>query len=179
MKRSIRNAIFLITLMATAALYTGCGYRVAGGPSSASGPMPGDIKSISIPYFTNQTRRAGIERILTESVIDEFMAVTKVSRKGPAEAVLRGEVKTYKLVPVSYSSTDVVSEYRIEITLSIKIIRDSDGKTLWEDSYIYDEDDFPVDESSVAFTKSAELDAFRSMSRDTARLIRDRVIEGF
>ncbi|MEE9614525.1 MAG: LptE family protein [Thermodesulfobacteriota bacterium] len=152
----------------------GCsGYRMA------STTMPGEVTSVYVPFFKNSTQRPGVETVLTNAVIDEFTTTVDIVDKGRAEAVLEGTVMFYELKPVSYSTRDVVREYRLTITLAMKLVRASDGEVLWEDDEITDYGDYVVDIEDVTATKDAEWDALRKMARDTARLVKERMLERF
>ena len=154
---------------------TGCGYHIAG----KGRLMPGNVATISIPFFKNQVQKPNVETIITTALIDEFVkGGIKVVEEG-ADAALKGAVIGYELVPVSFSKNDVIQEYRLTIKLEVSLIRNSDGKILWEDKNVTDYEDFKVNTADVSATKAAELDAVKKMVRDTARLIKERMLEDF
>lgn len=169
------RSMFLL-FAALPALLTACGYRIAG----KGGNMPGNISTISIPFLKNQVQKPDIETIITTALVDEFVksGIVKVAEKD-ADAVLSGAVTGYNLAPVSFNRNDVIQEYRLTIKLEISLVRKSDGKVLWEDKNITDYEDFKVTSADVNATKSAELDVIRKMARDTARLIKERMLEEF
>ncbi|HHL40700.1 MAG TPA: hypothetical protein ENJ37_09360 [Deltaproteobacteria bacterium] len=157
------------------ALVSGCGYHVAG----KGGEMPGGVKSLAIPYFSNETARPGIETVITSAVIDEFLHVVRIAEPPEAEAVMEGAVTGYELRPMAYTGSDVTQEYRLVITMSIRIVSAATGKVLWRDDRIRDYEDFTVDAADVTATKEAELRVLEKMAADTARLIKERILEDF
>lgn len=155
---------------------TGCGYHIAG----KGGNMPGNVTSMSIPFFKNRIQRPDVETVITTALVDEFVksGIAKVVQEN-AEAVLIGAITGYELHPVSFSNNDVIQEYRLIIKLEISFIRNSDGKILWEDKNFIDYEDFKVNIANADATRIAELDTVKKMARDTARLIKERMLEQF
>lgn len=150
-----------------------CGYYHAG----RGWPASKGISTIAIPVFENTTRRADVEAVFTSAIVDEFVSIVEVVGTGEADAVIRGAVTGYELTPVSFDIGDIVEEYRLSIVLSVRLLRSADKSVLWEDKAIVDYEDFVVDQSSVAATKDSEQEALRKMALDTARTIREHIIE--
>lgn len=155
-----------------AALLAGCGYHLSG----MSGKMPGDITALSIPVFTNATGKPGIESTLTSAFTTEFATTVQISEN--ADAILQGVIKSYGLQSVSYSKNDVNQEYRLTIVMSLKMIK-RDGTVLWEDDNVTDNWDFPVNSSDITVTKEAEIETLKKIARDTARLVKEKMMERF
>jgi len=93
--------------------------------------------------------------------------------------MVSGAITGYDLTPVSFNRNDVIQEYRLTIKLQISLTSKSDGKVLWEDKNIADYEDFKVTSADITATKTAELDAIKKMAKDTARLIKERMLEDF
>ncbi len=165
-------------LFAVAALFvlsglTGCGYHIAG----KGGHMPGEIGEVSIPVFVNMTNKPDIESIISGAFVKEF--VTTVEVRDGAGAELRGAILSYGLSPVSYTKNDVVQEYRLSVTLSLSLVEKAGGKVLWEDRNVHDYEDFIVSTTDVTATEEAEITVFRKLSKDVARLVKERMLENF
>lgn len=157
-------------------VFTACGYHIAG----KAGNMPGNVVTISIPFLKNQVQKPDVETIFTTALVDEFVksGIVKVVEED-AEAVLNGAITGYDLTPVSFNRNDVIQEYRLTIKLEISLVRKSDGEVLWEDKNISDYEDFNVTSADITATKTAEIDAIKKMAKDTARLIKERILEDF
>lgn len=166
-KRSILLILFFISAL------TGCGYHIAG----KGGKMPGGITSLSIPVFTNNTAKPDIEAQVTSAFVNEFVNTVVVKDKG--DAVMSGVIKSYSLTAVSYTKSDVNQEYRLAVIMSLKIVRQGTGEVLWEDDNVIDTEDFTVDIRSVTATKEAEDEALKKISRDTARALKERIMNDF
>jgi outer membrane lipopolysaccharide assembly protein LptE/RlpB len=158
-------------------ILSGCGYHVAG----KGGVMPGGVKKLAIPFFTNLTNRPNIETVITTAVIDEFIRtrIVAVVSKEESEAILLGSLTSYTLTPVSYNTADVINEYRLTIGLSLRLVRKSDNVIIWKDDAISDYEDFTVTTTNVSATKSTERNVLEKMAKDTARLIKERMMEAF
>ena len=142
--------------------------------------MPGNIATLSIPFFKNRIQKPDVETVITSALIEEFVKsdVAKVVEED-AEAVINGVITGYELMPVSFNRNDVIQEYRVTIRVEVQLVRGSDGKVLWEDKNITDYEDFKVSAADVNATKTAEWDAVKKMARDTSRLIKERMLEDF
>ena len=81
-----RRAIIL-ACAAGLALVMGCGY--------SSRPMTrGDVRTVYVPVFDNQTMRRGMEFDLTRAVVDAINQKTqlKLAEKDAADTILQGEI---------------------------------------------------------------------------------------
>lgn len=170
------NSILRVTTFFVLLTLAGCGYHIAG----MGGHMPGEVKSMDIPVFRNATAKPDIESIITSSFVSEFVTTVEVRDKG--DSVLQGVIKSYNLTPVSYTKSDVNQEYRLTVVLSVKLYSLADNapqKLLWSDDNVTDYEDFTVNISDVSATKTREEEALRKLSRDTARLVKERMLENF
>lgn len=166
------KGLYLNTILVIFALMVaGCGYHVAGRGTKIEG-----IDRLAIPVFKNSTQKPDIESIITTAVVDEFVNIVEVVETDVADAVLNGRVLSYELKPISYSERDVVEEYRLSVLFSFELVSQPHGRVLWRDN-ISDYEDFQIDSTSVTGTKQKELDAFKKIARDTARLLKERILE--
>jgi len=168
-----RSLLFALTVFCVLSAVTGCGYHIAG----KGGRMPGEIREVAIPVFVNMTNKPDIESIISSAFAKEF--VTTVDVRDAAGPELRGAILSYGLSPVSYTKNDVVQEYRLSVTLSLSLVEKGGGKVLWEDRNVRDYEDFIVSTTDVTATEEAEIAAFRKLSKDVARLVKERMLENF
>lgn len=154
----------------------GCGYHVSGGRGDTSKALGFELSSVAVPVFKNETLRAGVEGVITNALVDELVNTIEVKHMAGAEAVIKGVVKSYELSARSFDVADVVSEYRLKVTYSINIFRVADDTLLWHDNNVSAYADFLVDTSSVAITKDRESMALSEIARESARLVRERMV---
>ncbi len=174
-------ALRLLLIFFISMAMAGCGYHVSGGKAGgggSGGKLPGGAKTLSIPYFVNNTARAGVEAVITDALVMEFKNIAEITDSEP-EARIDGAVTRYELVPVAFTSTDIVQAYRLYITLSVTLVSTNDSSILWKERSITDFEDFSVSINNISATKEAERQAFKNMSFDTARIIKERMLEGF
>jgi len=152
----------------------GCGYHIAG----MGGEFPGGVTSLSIPVFSNNTGKPDIEFTISSAFVTEFVNTIKIIDNDP-QAVMQGSIKSYTLTPISFAKNDITQEYRLTVTLVVKIVLRETGEVVWEDDNIVDYEDFSVNVGDVAATRDRELAAFKKLSKDTARLVKERMLEGF
>lgn len=156
-----------------AVLLSGCGYHVAG----KAGQMPGNIETLSIPVFSNRTIKPDIESVMTSAFVNEFITTMRVRENSPY--VMDGVITSYSLTPVSFTKSDVSQEYRLTVMMELVILDRVDGKVIWKDSTVTDYEDFSVSAVDIARTRDRESEALRKLARDTARLVKERMMEGF
>jgi len=168
-----RAVIALFVLCLTAFSLTGCGYHISG----KSGKMPEDIKALTIPVFVNATTKPDIEGIITSSFISEF--VTTVNVNDEAAYVMNGVITSYSLNGVSFTGKDITQEYRLSVSVSVNIKDKKDGRIIWENKSIKDYEDFKVDTADVTHTEEVEIASFKKLTKDMARIVKERMLEGF
>ncbi|MDP2688609.1 MAG: LptE family protein [Deltaproteobacteria bacterium] len=166
--RPARGYIFLLL---AAFILGGCGYYIAG----RGGRMPGGIERLAIPVFANETHKPDIEAAVTTAFVREM--VNNVDVAPGADAVMTGVIKSYTLTPVSFTKSDVNIEYRLTVALSLRITRD--GMELWREDNVVDYEDFTVNTSDVAATRDAERAALEKLAKDTARIVKERMVSAF
>ena len=157
-------------------LGTGCGYRLGG---EGFGPSP-EIRSIAIPTFINETYEAGIETIVTNSLLAELVrdGRIKVVGEDEADAIMEGTVKSFSISSVAYDPTGVVLEYRTWISLDVVLRQGKKGRVLWSRRNLTESDVYTVS-SDVLRTETGKEEAIQKIATELARRIRRRLFEGF
>ena len=127
--------------IAIALATSACGYRVAGGSSTA---LPPSLHTIAVTPFQNDTLTFKIEQNLTASVVHELLARTPYrvqSNVDGSDATLRGTVKSIYSSPVLFDpSSGRTTEVLLTVNLSIHLVSNSDGKALFDaDDWTYRE----------------------------------------
>ena len=116
----IRLSLKFLNLLVISLLLNGCGYHLVGTGSS----LPPHLKTLSIPVFSNSSSEPEIHRELTSNIIDSFISDgrLKVVRKGESDMVMKGTLYYYDLKAVSFSSSDFVSDYIVELGVDVEVI---------------------------------------------------------
>jgi len=109
----------LFALLVTLSLIAGCGYHLAGTQNT----LPPHLKTIAIPVFDNTSSEPEIHRNLTNVIRQSFISDgrLKVTDEKNADLLMKGKLGYYNLRAVSFSSSDVASEYYVELGVSIDV----------------------------------------------------------
>ena len=163
--------------LAALAVSTGCGYHTVG----AATHLPPDARTMAVPVFATHTEAYHTEVALTDAVIREFAARSRM-RVSPGEGirpdvVLHGTILNEIVAPLAYGAPSrQASSYLITVVISVTLA-DRDGKVLYENkNYVFrgqyqSTTDLPtfLDESPAAVER---------ISRDFARALVSDVLEG-
>ena len=155
----------------------GCGYHTVG----AATHLPPDARTMAVPVFATRTEAYHTETALTDAVIREFAARSRM-RVSPGEGVrpdvvLHGTILNEVVAPLTYNtSTQQSSSFLITLVISVTL-NDREGKVLYENkNYVFrgqyqSTTDLPtfLDESPAAVER---------ISRDFARALGSAVMEG-
>lgn len=112
---------------------SGCLYKFSGGG------FPPDIKTVAVLPFDNLTAEPALTQEVTQAVRDAVQGRLGLKAAGEqtADAVVRGSISRYDPdQPAVYNGTQnnqvTVTRRMVQITLSIEIVNQKDGKTLWQ-----------------------------------------------
>lgn len=162
----------MVCMLLSLGLLTGCGY-------TTQNMLPPDVKTIHIPIFKNKTfklEKIGrsfkreIEKKITDDVVEEFLedaSLRVVSDRG-ADWLLEGKVTQYETEPLRYSrsNSDIVEEYRVKITVELKLTDIQQNKVLWDKEVITQTKEFYVSGTILDEEESALLQASERIAKD-------------
>ena len=154
-------------------LLAGCGY-------SLRGSVPGHIRTVAVPVFTNKTQTPAVENFLTRAVVDAFVTSgrLRVVRPEEADSILEGEIVGYQLDSLSYDSQANVREYRLTVTLNLHFRDVRQNVMLWREEGIHQKADFRVP-GQVSATISSEESALRLAAVEIGRAIVNLAVDRF
>ncbi len=156
----------------------GCGYHSLG----AAAHLPPDVRTLAVPVFATRTDAYHSEVVMTQAVIREFAARTRM-RVTPdadpdADAVLHGTILKEYVAPLTYnSSTEQSSSFLITMVVSVTLTG-RDGKILYQNkNYIYRQQYQSTTNLATFFQEDPA--AVERLSREFARQLVADVLEGF
>jgi outer membrane lipopolysaccharide assembly protein LptE/RlpB len=173
----MRRIVFLPLLFALLGV-AGCGYHMLG----AAAHMPPDVKTLSVPVFATRTDAYHTEVVVTNAVIRELTARTRLrvtpDAGGDPDAVLHGTILRETVAPLTYnSSTQQSSSYLITLEVAVRLTG-RDGKVLYENkNYIFRQQYQSTADLSVFLEENPA--AKERLSREFARALVADVLEGF
>jgi outer membrane lipopolysaccharide assembly protein LptE/RlpB len=167
----MRRPAVLLALIAT--VLCGCGYGLRG-------TLPGHLRTIAIPTFTNRTSEPGVENFLTRAVVEAFSSNgrLRVVEPAAADSILDGEVTGYELQSIAFDPSANVRQYRLIVTMNLRYRDIRDEKLLFDRRGYQERADFRV-AGAVSDTIAREQGALRQASVDIARSIVAFTLERF
>jgi outer membrane lipopolysaccharide assembly protein LptE/RlpB len=172
----IRGLMGIAVAMALGAV-SGCGYHTVG----AATHLPPDARTLSVPMFLTRTETYHTETALTDAVIREFAARSRLrvtpAGGGDPDVVLHGTVLTETVAPLTYNTTtQQSSSYLVTLVVSVTLT-DRDGKVLYENKNYVFRNQYQATSDLHTFLDESPAAVYR-MSRDFARALVADVLEG-
>jgi hypothetical protein len=172
----MRMPVILLFIAGLPAL-AGCGYHTLG----AATHLPPDARSLAVPVFSTRTDAYHTEVVMTDAVIREFAARSKLrvtpGAGGDPDVVLRGTILQETVAPLTYNtSTQQSSSFLITVVAAVKLTA-RDGQVLYENkNYVFRQQYQATTDLPVFFDESPG--AIHRLSRDFARALVADVLEG-
>jgi outer membrane lipopolysaccharide assembly protein LptE/RlpB len=175
---SMARRMLVLALTAFLINLPGCGYHTVG----AATHLPPDVKVLSVPVFATRTETYHTETVMTDAVIREFAARTRLrvtpSVNPDGDAILHGTILKEVITPLTYNaSTEESSSFLLTMVVSVTL-NDRDGKVLYENkNYVFREQyQSTTDLPTFLQENPAALDR---LSRSFARSLVADVLESF
>jgi hypothetical protein len=161
MKRAI------IISVAAFLLFGGCWYSFTLKPY-------GDIETIFVEAFGNETDRYELPLTITEKLIEELYggSVLKLVGSDAAQSIIGGTITAYENEAYSYTSGEEPLDFRVTVRAKVRFAKAGEDKAIWETSF-EGFATYPVDES----TKSREQALEEATSMLISRIV-DRIRTG-
>lgn len=124
------KGIVTVLLLAALLSFAGCGVY------TFSGAVPGHLNSIAIPPFENQTAEFGLAEDLSQALVDQFIDDNsfKVFDLRQADSVIYGTIVRITDAPNTFTSGEVVEEYKVTITVRVRYEDLVKGKVVWDET---------------------------------------------
>jgi len=156
-------------------LLAGCGYHRPG-----VGDNLGEVRTLRIPLFANETYEPYLENELTNAITERFLRTRRwrlVETPDAADAVFSGTVSSYRSVPVSFDRNDNILEYRSEMTVSAVLRSSDEGRVLWKGKASWSEE-YPglLDKGRQ---EDQETEAIRAIAERIAEELYFRLADNF
>jgi outer membrane lipopolysaccharide assembly protein LptE/RlpB len=167
----------IVSLLAILLGFAGCGYHTLG----AATHLPPDVRTLSVPVFATRTEAYHTEVLMTNAVIREFAARTRMritpDSGADADAVLHGTILTQTVSPLTYNTTtEQSSSYLITLVVSVTLTG-RDGKVLYENkNYTFRHQYQSTVNLPTFFDESPGAE--ERLSREFARALVADVLEG-
>lgn len=125
---------------------TGCGY-------SFRSPVPSHLNTVYVATFDNETREFQLTQQLTERIINEFLAESRlelVSDEDEADLVVHGAILDYEEEALSYDPGETVNPdvftRRVVLRIDIELLDEVREQTLWQNRALTEWGEFNEDD---------------------------------
>ena len=172
-----RWALLLAAAAWLVASASGCGYALVG---SGKGTLPEEIRTVFVRTFVNETARVGLEQVLTDAVLRELSARSRlkpVSGEAAADSELKGRLVSYGVQAVRFDDAGRALEYEISVTATVTLTERATEKVLFDNPSFSFRQPYKV-APSAEYT-NVETTAIDSLSRPFARSLVASLLEGF
>ncbi|MFZ0393075.1 MAG: LPS assembly lipoprotein LptE [Terracidiphilus sp.] len=171
MRQSLQAAVAALLVSLTA-----CGYHTLG----AAAHLPTTVHTLSVPLFQTRTEAYHTETLMTEAVIREFTARTRLrvtpSTSGDPDATLHGTILQQQVLPLTFNtSTQQSSSYLITIVASVTLTA-RDGRVLYQNTKYVFRQQFQATTDLATFLDESPA-AEERLSRDFASALVSDVLE--
>jgi hypothetical protein len=177
-----REFLKAVPVVAAALGAASCGYALAGRGSF----LPDYIRTLGIPMFGNSTPYQIVEQVFTQKVRLEFQSsrrYTVVPSDENVDGVVRGEIVSISLQPVSLNDQQLASRSRVTVLVKVSFEDVKAGKTLWENPALSFSDEYELANPSSGVDVSAFVGndrvAMDRLSTDFARSVVSAILEAF
>lgn len=176
---------------ASAGALAGCGYALVG---RGTAPIDPSIKKIGVPFFVNSTRRAGLDRKITQQVIEELLRRGRfdvVQERAGVDALVEGELLRYDAVPVGFSqetaaspapggtgTTTQASRYAITVVAKVRYAKTAETEPIWSNDAFQFRDEYEVGTDPASFFDREEQ-AIDRLAVSFARSLVAAMLEAF
>ncbi len=173
MKINPKNIILIFSFL----ILNNCGYHLRGFGDT----LPEDTKTIAIINFENETFEADIGPFLLQSLAEEFSKSRRlrIVDDSDADLIVSGIISSFSENPVSFSSSDQTTDYRIEMKVDVTLRRRDEGEVIWKGKGLSEIEDYSSEPGNIDITERNRNNAKRVVADELAELIYDRVFEGF
>jgi outer membrane lipopolysaccharide assembly protein LptE/RlpB len=145
-----------------------------------SDTLPGDVRSLHVELFRNDTYEPLIENTVTNEVVGRFARHDRleiVEQPAQAEGILGGRIVGYSNSAISYNRDDNISEYRSQMTVAAVLRRVGNGEVLWKGTVSWQED-YSVNSDKVV-QDDREQAAIQEISQRLADELFSHMIDKF
>lgn len=159
-----------------------CGYSLSGRGSF----LPGYIKRIGVPQFTNQTSIPDVDRRVTERVRSELTGrgrYTIVPETTGVDAVLSGEILSITITPAAFNTQQQATRYALTLIAKVEFKDLKANKVLWSNPSMQYREEFDVTTTTEALDPTAffgqDVNALERIASEFARSVVSAILEAF
>lgn len=110
---------------------------ICGCTYSFRGQTAGNIKSISIPVFENETAEFGLAERVTDELVRGFQrdGTLRITTTDQADALLIGRITRVEDLPYTARADQTVEEYRFALGCAVEFINNQTQQPIWSQTF--------------------------------------------
>jgi len=164
--KNYTKSIFCLLLTALFTTVAGCGYRFA-----EERNFPFQIRTLFVPVFENPTSETGIEAMITNDFIYEFVRShnVRIAEKDMPDAFFHGVIRSFSTHTISRTDVRSPLERRITMILDLRLT-DRHGQVLWALPGFSGSESFIVQPDKL-ITEGEKREALRTLSKRMAEIV--------
>jgi outer membrane lipopolysaccharide assembly protein LptE/RlpB len=154
---------------------SGCGYHLPRG-----GGFPEGVDRIFVEILENSTTETGVETIVTQNLVNEFVLREKkslTSNLNDADAILSGDVSKITIQTIAAKGRDSARERRVTVTINLKL-GNREGRVIWAAKGLSDNQAYFVAEDKNV-TEKNKRNAIKLASKRIAERALNRLTDDF
>jgi hypothetical protein len=181
----MKKILSLAAIAVFGAIVPGCGY-------SSSSMLAPDQHTIHIKPFANKVSvtkevtdkrssyfsyRPGLENQITMAVVNNFIfdRHLAIEKEDKADLILTGELVDMRQFPLSYSGSDDIQEFRIEINVDLELYDTHTKKVVWKEKRFMGQTSYSVTGQSM----KSEAQALQDAVTDLSQRVVERTVENW
>lgn len=170
-----KTQILILLSLFTALFSIRCGYHLSGAGSS----LPEDAELIAIPDFDNRSTNPDAQQYITFAIRDEFIKRSKlklIDDISKADLILEGTIKSFTVVPMSYTERVSANLYRVSLYLNVKLLDTKNNKIIYKNKSLRFSSTYDIDSSDFF---SQEGKSLEKIAKEIASSIVSGILENF
>lgn len=196
MRKVFSRIILVVTASVIAFFLSSCAYKL----SSKTQNLPGNVKSVQIPLFRNDSGEVGAETYFTNALKVEALRsqfVTIKNEENQAEGVLQGRVTSVDVIAdesvieaknTLYMPTETVlaTQYRVSVVIELVLKKAQTSTVLWRGNFVQTKSysapqiTLPaINTSNSLYNESAKRQTLNDLSKEMMQAAFDRMVENF
>jgi outer membrane lipopolysaccharide assembly protein LptE/RlpB len=152
-----------------------CGYHF-----QTAGVIPAGLEPIFIEVFENRTSEAGLETLVTNAIVFEFVKRNEAALAHTAvdaSVVMKGVIRSVELQTISTRGRDVAGERQVTMRIEVQLVA-ADGKVKWAAKNLSDNEAYPVSNNKFLNDEKQRV-ALGTVAMRIAERVYDRLIDNF
>jgi len=154
---------------------SGCGY-------TRKTVLPRNIKTIYVETVKNKldveriyAYQPGLEMDITNAVIRRLQqdGTVKVVTQDKADAILKTDLLAFEQEGLRFTNLEEVSEYRLFVEVSLKLIDRKTGDIIWEEPHFTGDNEYYVSDVTSIGEQKAAVDVVNKLAFNIA----DRIVQ--